>query len=258
VAAARRNPAGLPEEFLGYAADYTRPGDLDFIAELDPDYVVTSFTPSQRDTQGYEQGFVASTQLLLEALDTCSVRQLVFVSSTRVYAEREGGWVDESSPLVRDDAAGVAIVRAESLLDDAPFASVRLRFGGIYGDPHGRLLRRIATGELCPESPVSFSNRIHRIDAARSIVHCLSLAEAGVELARSYNGVDSLPAPQYEVEHWLATQMGLAQGALRFTGKRMSVGHKRCRNTALRSTGFEFEFPDYRAGYRQVLSEREP
>jgi nucleoside-diphosphate-sugar epimerase len=257
VAAVRRNPARLPEGFRAYAADYTRAGDLDFVADINPDYVVTSFTPTQRDVQGYERGFVESTQLLLRALEACAVRQLVFVSSTRVYAEREGGWVDENSALTQDDPGGEAIVRAESLLDEASFPSVRLRFGGIYGNPQGRLLQRIATGELCSDTPVSYSNRIHRIDAARAIVHCLRLADAGVELARSYNGVDSLPAPQYEVEHWLAMQMGLAQDSLRFTAKRMSAGHKRCRNGALLSTGFEFEFADYRAGYAQVLADRQ-
>lgn len=257
VAAVRRNPALLPQGFRGYAADYTRAGDLDFIADLNPDYVVTSFTPTQRDTQGYEQGFVESTQLLLRALESSCVRQLVFVSSTRVYAEREGGWVDENSALTEDDPGGEAIVAAESLLDDANFPSVRLRFGGIYGNPGGRLLQRIASGELCSETPVSYSNRIHRIDAARVLVHCLRQAEAGVELARSYNGVDNLPAPQYEVEHWLAMQMGLAQESLRFTARRMSAGHKRCRNTALLSAGFEFEFANYRAGYAQVLAERQ-
>jgi len=257
VAAVRRNPAALPQGFRGYAGDYTRAGDLDFVADLNPDYVVTSFTPTQRDAQGYQRGFVESTQLLLRALESSCVRQLVFVSSTRVYAEREGGWVDENSPLTQDDPGGEAIVAAESLLDEASFPSVRLRFGGIYGNPRGRLLQRIASGELCSDTPVSYSNRIHRIDAARVLVHCLSQAEAGVELARSYNGVDCLPAPQYEVEHWLAMQMGLAQESLRFTAKRMSAGHKRCRNTALQSSGFEFEFANYRAGYAQVLAERQ-
>ncbi|MEP0201032.1 MAG: NAD(P)H-binding protein [Halioglobus sp.] len=257
VAAVRRNPGELPKGFQAYAGDYTRPGDLDFITELNPDYVVTSFTPAQRDTLGYEQGFIKSTQLLLRALQGSSVRQLVFVSSTRVYAEREGGWVDENSPLTQNDPGGEAIVRAESLLDAASFPSVRLRFGGIYGNPCGRLLQRVSSGELCADTPVSYSNRIHRMDAARVIVHCLHQAQAGVELARCYNGVDSLPAPQHEVEHWLAMQMGLAEESLRFTAKRMSVGHKRCRNASLLSTGFEFEFADYRAGYAQVLAERQ-
>lgn len=257
VAAVRRNPTHLPPGFQGYAADYTREGDLDFIADLKPDYVVTSFTPSQRNTLGYEQGFINSTQLLLRALQGSPVRQLVFVSSTRVYAEREGGWVDENSPLTQDDPGGEAIVRAESLLDAASFPCVRLRFGGIYGNPQGRLLQRISTGELCTQTPVSYSNRIHRIDAARVLVHCLQRAEAGAELARCYNGVDNLPAPQYEVEHWLAMQMGLAQESLRFTAKRMNAGHKRCRNTSLLSTGFEFKFADYRAGYAQVLANRQ-
>jgi len=257
VAALRRNTAHLPEGFRGYAGDYTRAGDLDFVADLNPDYVVTSFTPTQRDKRGYEQGFLESTQLLLQALEGSSVRQLVFISSTRVYAESQGGWVDENSPLTQDDPNGAVIARAESLLDEASFPCVRLRFGGIYGNPQGRLLQRIASGELCSNTPVSYSNRIHRVDAARVILHCLRQAETGVELARCYNGVDNLPAPQYEVEEWLARQMGLAQDSLRYTAKRMSAGHKRCVNTALLSTGFEFEYENYRAGYTQVLAERQ-
>ena len=83
-----------------------------------------------------------------------------------------------------------------------------IRFAGIYGDPRGHLLERIRRGELSPRQPPRYSNRIHRDDCAGFLCHLLERARTGAALAPVYNGVDDLPAAQFEVDTWLAAGAG--------------------------------------------------
>ena len=155
IDAVRRSVDRLPPGFIGHAADYTVPGSLDFAGELRPDFVVTTFNPFDRSEAGYRRGFVRAMQNLLDGLGSHRPRHVIMSSSTRVFAEREGGWVDENSALTQDDPQAQAIIEAERLLLDSPHLATVVRFGGIYGVPGGRLLSRISRGELCPEQPVS-------------------------------------------------------------------------------------------------------
>jgi nucleoside-diphosphate-sugar epimerase len=253
VTGIRRDVGRLPPRIEGVAGDYSRAGGLDRLAELAPDYVVSTLKPAGRDVAGYRRGFTEATRHLLAALGRHRPRAVLMVSSTRVYGEREGAWVDESGVLSADDGAAGAIIDAERLLLDSPQTSAVLRCGGIYGDPGGRLLARIAAGEVCAAGPPRFSNRIHREDVAGFLWHLLNLREQGEALSPVYNVVDDDPAPQQQVERWLAEAMGVAVTAERPPARY----HKRCRNRALTASGYRLRYPDYRAGYRAVLRERE-
>lgn len=261
VTGQRRNPNPLPAGFHGVAADYTTPGGLDFIAGLAPDYVVATFNPSERSEEGYRRGFTGGAQNLLAGLAGHRPKAIISVSSTRVYAERDGGWVDEGSDLAQDDPRATAMIAAEQLLLNSPHPASVVRFAGIYGAPAGRLLQRIQRGEISPELPVRYGNRIHREDCAGFLCHLLECARRGGELAPLYNGVDDLPAAQFEVESWLAARLGVpvtASGAVSSTAKvassSNSPGHKRCSNRLLRASGYELIYPDYRSGYGAVLA----
>jgi nucleoside-diphosphate-sugar epimerase len=261
VTGVRRNPARLPAEFAGQAANYTQLGSLDFMARLQPDYVLATFNPADRSIAGYKSGFQTAIGNLLSGLGQHRPRHILMASSTRVFAEAHGGWVDEGSALTGDDPWALAMIAAErQLLDSGHNASV-VRFAGIYGIPGGRLLSRIRRGELCPPEPVSYTNRIHREDCAGFLAHLLRLAEAGKTLLPVYIGVDDLPAPRYEVESWLAREMGLEDpmagqpAAVEEPTRHNAAGHKRCRNTALRDSGYQLIYPDYKSGYRALLAQ---
>ncbi len=253
VIAVRRHPPGAGGEFDWRAADYSVPGSLSFAEALRPDFVLATFTPTSFDVDGYRRGFADAATNLLEGLGSHRVRHLVMVSSTRVYAEAAGGWVEESSPLSSTDPRARAIIDAERRFLASEHPASVVRFGGIYGAPDGRLLARIARGEVSPAQPVRYTNRIHRDDCAGFLAHLLQLARENRSLADVYNGVDDDPAPAHEVESWLAAAMGVAPGEGGSTAQRLPAGHKRCLNRRLRDSGYRLRYPDYRAGYRNVL-----
>ena len=260
VTAVRRNTEKLPADFIGHAADYTQLGSLEFAEQLRPDYVLAIFNPADRSVSGYRAGFRTAMRNLLSGLGQHRPRHILMTSSTRVFAEAQGGWVDETSALTTEDDWALEIIAAERLLLDSGHSASVVRLAGVYGIPGGRLLSRIRRGELCPPQPVSYTNRIHREDCAGFLEHLLTLADAGNTLEPVYIGVDDLPAARYEVESWLAGEMGLEieqdsdPAPSDEPTRHNSAGHKRCRNRALRASGYQLKFADYKSGYSALLT----
>jgi len=249
-----RTPQRLPPAFQPVVADYSAARGLACLAELAPQFVVASFKPLGRDVEGYRRGFLEAAGELIDGLGRHRPQRVFFVSSTRVYAESEGAWVDEDSALASADPAAAMLVAAEQRLQDSGLPLSLLRCAGLYGGDSTFLLRRVATGSVCPPQPLHYSNRMHRDDVGRCIAFLLARERAGTASADCYNLVDDAPVPQHEVEHWLAAQLGLDAGRLRQDARPMTRGHKRCSNARLRATGFALRYPDYRAGYAEVLT----
>lgn len=259
IGGVRRHPPEAADPGAGvaewFAADYAEPGSLDFMEQLAPDFIVTTFTPTSMDLQGYRRGFAAGARNVLTGLGRHRPRLSVMVSSTRVYAESDGGWVDESSALTTTDERGLAIVEAERQFLESGHAVSALRCGGIYGAPGGRLLGKIAAGRVAPERPVRYTNRIHRDDCTGFIAHLLERSLSGRSVEPIYNVVDDDPAPAHEVESWIAGQLGCLPSNGAAPESTGAVSHKRCRNDLLHTTGYRLRYPDYRAGYGELCAD---
>ena len=251
VGAVRRTPTAEPSGFDWVAADYAEPGSLDFAGSWQPEHVLFTPSPSSWDVAGYRRGFTTAAGNLLSGLGAHRPRRLFMVSSTRVYAETGGGWVDETSALSTTDERALAIIDAEQRLLGSGIPASIVRSGGIYGARPGRLVTRIARGEIAPAEPLRYTNRIHREDCAGLLIHLLLQSAAGAALETIYNAVDDAPAPAHEVEAWIAQALGVAPREAPAPG---AVSHKRCRNARLHDSGYTLRYPDYRAGYRQVLA----
>lgn len=251
--AMRRRTELLPAQLEAVSADLLRPETLGFLAGLQPYLLLFTPTPTGRSVEGYRQGFEMAAQGIVDALADHPPEQVLMVSSTRVYAEVDGDWVDEDAPLATEDPVAGSIIRAEQLFLDAFGGACILRSGGLYGDGPGYLLRRVAAGELTPPLPLRFSNRIHRED----LVAALHWLAGNRRRHRVYNAVDDAPVPTQEVERWLCEQLGV-DWAPRPSGPAEPRGHKRVSNQRLHDTGFEFRFPNYRAGYAEVLRDAAP
>ncbi len=252
-----RQPGRLPATIEGLAGDYTRGEAFAAVSRLAPDTIVFTLKPYDgRDTAAYRRGFLAPVQHLLAAVGNHRPRRLLFVSSTRVYSESEGAWVDEAAPVADDESPAGMIAAAERALLSAGHPATILRCAGLYGGSGGMLLERIARGELSPARPVHYSNRIHRDDAAGFIAWLIDREQAGSPPVDCYNVVDDEPAPQSEVDRWLASAVGLADRGRETGAAAGNRGHKRVRNQRLHASGYELRYPDYRSGYAAGLAQR--
>lgn len=245
----RRNAAALRPPLQAIAADLAQPTQLrDLPSALDA--VVYSCAAGGYDEERYRAAYVQGIENLLTALarQRQSPGRLLFTSSTSVYGEHFGAWVDEDSATGNETFAQRALLEGEALIQRA--GGIVVRFGGIYGPGRTALLHRIRHGEArCAEGV--YSNRIHQADCARVLAHLLQLRQP----AACYVAVDEEPALLCEVMDWLAQELGLApppRQALA-NAERARRGNKRCSSQRLRQTGFEFQFPSYRYGYRELL-----
>lgn len=251
-----RSPERLPAGIVGRRADYTTPGDLALLEGLAPALVLLTLKPAAMSPEGYRAGFADAAREVLAGLGAHRPRRILMVSSTRVFAERDGNWVDEDSAVDETGYAARAILSAEHELRRSGHPFTAVRCAGIYGDPRGRLIARVRRGEICAPQPLRYSNRIHREDAAGFLSHLLQRAVEGERLEPVYIGADDEPAPRHEVEEWLAGRLGVDVPASRRVPPG-GAGHKRCRNRLLQASGYRLRYPDFRAGYEAALASSE-
>ncbi|MEM7587665.1 MAG: SDR family oxidoreductase [Acidobacteriota bacterium] len=245
----RRHPDRLPPQLPGIAADLTDsagltrlPGDLD--------WVVTIVAADQSTEAAYRSAYVDGLRNVLAATASHGV---VFVSSTSVYGQDDGGWVDEGSVTEPGGFRGRLMLQAEELALTAERRSVVVRFGGIYGPGRTRLIDSVRSGEaVCFDDPKVYTNRIHVDDCAGSLEHILHLPEP----RNLYLGVDHEPAADGTVKRWLARQLGVPEppsAADRPGVRRRAAGNKRCSNQRLAASGYAFRYASFREGYRKLL-----
>ena len=97
----------------------------------------------------------------------------------------------------------------------------------------------------------AWSNRIHRDDAAAFVAFLTMQVLGGAPVDDCYIVTDDCSVPQHEVLRWLAGRLGVEAGGVESP---LPAGGKRLSNARLRGTGFELQYPDYRAGYATLLA----
>lgn len=239
-----------------------RPIRLDLAAPLPQTPFPASFqrvyylaSPGGPGEDAYQRTYLEGPLRLLERLASQSDPPLrfCFVSSTAVYGDRAGSWVDESSPP--DPAGGAApwLLQGEEAVLAGPVPATVVRFSGIYGPSRIRLLRRVLAGqEPCTRSGDVYTNRIHADDCAGVLEHVSFLDEP----APLYVASDHRPVLRNELVTWLALRLGAAPPAWidRLPPGR-NRGNKRCSNRRLLESGYRFEFPTFEDGYARILEE---
>ena len=243
----RRDPSALPPSFHRIAADLTRRDDLGAIPR-GIDYVVYCASAGQSSDDAYERAYVTGLRNVLDAVQHAAVRRIFFTSSTAVYAQTDGAWVDEASETRPTHFSGLRTLEAEQLLQSASTAGTVLRCAGIYGPGRTRLIDAVRQGTASMSSRIT--NRIHRDDIAGVITH---LIERRLDVPLLLLADDE-PVPQREVTAFLANRLGVPLPRADAAAPAARGGDKRCRNARLEATGYRLLYPSYRDGYAAMLA----
>lgn len=242
----RSPPAAAPAGLQWHAADLTRPATLDTLP-ADITHLLYAVTPGGRNEAAYRAVFIDGLQALTRRLAP-SLQRIVFASSSAVYGEHHGGWVDEATPVAPLGFNGRVLAEAEQWLAALPLETVSLRLAGLYGPGRLSLLDRLRRGEArAPREPVHWANRMHADDAAAALAHLLALPDP----APTYIGCDDTPLPLRDLYQALADLLGapaVPEGAAP-----AAVGSKRLSNGRLKASGFDLRWPDSRAGYAALI-----
>lgn len=254
----RRNPSALPAPIVGVRGDLATGDGLRAAADGVHVLVYAAAADGFSD-DAYRAAYVDGLQRVLDALAAAKapLERVLFTSSTAVYGQSDGSWVDEDSPTEPQGFSGRRLLEAEHLLLGCGRPAAVLRLAGIYGPGRTRLIDEVRGGAATvPDGgdPV-WTNRIHADDCAGALRHLLRMphdAMQGVWL-----GVDDEPADRAVVLDWLADRIGAPRPRRVPVGDapaRMRPGNKRCRNAKLKGAGYAFRFPTFREGYADVIA----
>ena len=86
-------------------------------------------------------------------------RRLLFVSSTGVYAQRDGEWIDEDSPTEPTGFTGQVMLEAEQLALGCGLPATCVRMGGLYDPSRPWLQNQVRAGLRVERDPPQYSNR---------------------------------------------------------------------------------------------------
>lgn len=245
-----RTPEAKPQhpDINLIAADITNEQELYALFERHWDHVIITLTPAASGDDRYHRGYVVPCRHLQQVLAQQSHQpSIVYVSSTGVYAQRDGEWIDEHSDTSPSSASGKALLQAEALIQSLPGTRIILRCSGIYGEGRDFMLRQIAADSV--QLRDSWTNRIHQDDVAGFIVHLVTSVSHPEPV---YLLNDDEPVKQYEVYQWLAQQMKVTLHG-EIDSNVGSRGSKRCKNTRMKSTGYSLQYANYRKGYQPML-----
>ena len=143
---------------------------------------------------------------VLDALPL-STGRVIYISSTGVYAQNRGEWVDEVSVCQPEREGGKACLAAERLLFGHARGrdAVVLRLAGLYGERRLPWLTNITEGNPIPSSPDAYLNLIHVEDAAQAVV--TAAASEQTVVGRTYNVSDGRPPARREYVELLARRL---------------------------------------------------
>lgn len=245
----RRPMANLP--YLHYQqGDIHQTDILRNLLQTAYDIILITMTPSARTDEAYRQAYVKTCQRLIDALNEQGVRPrlILFMSSTAVYAQDRGEWVDEDSPTTPLSFSGQRLLEAEQQLLTSGYASCILRSSGIYGPGRYRLIEQVVQGRASL-SP-TYTNRIHIEDCVGALAHLIQMSRQ-TPLAPCYILSDTQPTPMADVVRWISHQLGREYQATQAMPNER--GNKQVSSRRLQQTGFRFNYPDFRAGYTTLV-----
>jgi nucleoside-diphosphate-sugar epimerase len=243
----RHPPAGGDGGIVWLAGDLSRddglPGLPAGITQL-----VHLPAPGVREEAAYRAVFVDGLRRVMDALDPAALRRVLFVSSSAVYGDHQGDWVDEDTPADPPGINGTVLLEAERWLAAQPITSVALRLTGLYGPGRLQLIERLRAGQArVPREHPHWANRIHIDDAAEAVAHLLALPEPQTV----YVGTDDTPLPLDVLYDHLARLIGAPLPAA--GSAPAGIGSKRLSNARLRASGWAPRWPDAREGYAALL-----
>ena len=238
----------------------------DWHTRLEGDYaaVVNCVSSAGGGLDGYRKSYLEGQRSALEWARGRGLRRFVYTSSTSVYPQDGGVWVDESAPTEGVAPTGAILLESEALIAEASEAFEAwfvFRPAGIYGPGRHYLLDQLASGDGVVAGRGDYHmNMVHVDDIVAAIL--LALGPAGVGRSGVYNLTDGNPAPKETVLRWLAGRLGRpmprfdperVSPRLRRRGGRMP-DRKIASDKARRLLGWSPDYGSFKEGYGALTS----
>lgn len=242
------------EGYRALVADVTEPDTLGGLPVAETVLYAVGHDPASGKSK--HEVYVSGLKALIDALPE-GIERLIYISSTGVYGQTDGSWVDEAAPCRPQREAAQAILAAEQLLRGCRFGSrsIILRLGGIYGP--GRVPRRaqLEAGETIAADPEAWLNLIHVFDAAEVVL----AAERKGQIPGLYLVSDGHPVRRLAFYEELAQLVGSPPPRLSqesdpaSSGGRGPSGKRVCSARMRDELDVRLRYPSYREGLKMIV-----
>jgi nucleoside-diphosphate-sugar epimerase len=194
------------------------------------------------------------------ALARATAAWVGYLSTTGVYGDHGGAWVDEDTPLVPSTRRGIARVRAEREWQALSLPLHIFRLAGIYGPGRGPFEKVMDGTARRIVKPGQVFSRVHVDDIAQALLLSMKAPSPGA----IWNLCDDDPAPPEDVIGYAARLLGLPEppaedwdtAEMTPMARSFYAESKRVRNDRIkRDLGLRLIHPDYRSGLAALLEE---
>ncbi|UNK05877.1 NAD-dependent epimerase/dehydratase family protein [Psychrobacter raelei] len=239
---------------LNEQADYLQADALTLTAEqlYAFTHIAIIVTPDGYETKNYKHTYLGVAQHVANLADQLpKLQRVVFISSTGVYGQDNGEWIDDTVvPVAPKREASKYILQAEQALQQI-FAerAVIIRPSGIYGEQRLMRLRQAKEADKAPMPVSAWTNRIMDTDLVTIIVKVLTLS-ASEPIAPMYLATDYVPVTSYELMVWLCNKLGTTPPAVLSETDKAQVSGKRLHSNIPRDW---LQYPDWKSGYMHIL-----
>ncbi len=217
------------------------------------DALIFSVTPDSRDESAYQATYESILNKAIEfAASHAKPPLFIFLSSTGVYGQNKGEWVDEDSPTEPTSYSGKWILYGEEQVKRRLEKPLIIRFSGIYNKHRRWLIDKAMSKSPIQKHPKIWTNRIHQSDCVGILKLALDRHREGYPLQQCYLASDDTPAELYEVVSFIAEKLNRAD-AVTTASHLSSQQNKRCSNSHIKKLGYEFLYPSFREGYGEIL-----
>jgi len=192
-------------------------------------------------------------------------RWLGYLSTTGVYGDHGGGWVDEDTPPTPGQPRSIERLAAErgwqAMAAEAGAKLDIFRLPGIYGPGRSTLDQVKAGTARRIDKPGQFFSRVHVADIAGAVLKAMTEPHPG----GVYNVADDLPAPNSDVVGYAFELLGkpvppaipwdeiaptMSAMARSFYGESRRVRNDRLK----RELGVVLRYPTYREGLKAIAN----
>ncbi|SUE44422.1 Rossmann-fold NAD(P)-binding domain-containing protein [Roseomonas gilardii] len=198
------------------------------------------------------------------------LRWVGYLSTTGVYGDRGGAWVDEATPPAPGQPRSLRRRQAEQAWEAALAGQARLdifRTGGIYGPGRSALDEVLAGKARRVIRPGHAFGRIHRDDIAQAVMAAADAGGPGEAMSRVLHLVDDEPAEPALVIEEAARLLGMppppalsfdeAWAGMSPMARSFWSEHRLVANARTKAAlGLEWRYPSYREGLRQIAAEQ--
>lgn len=226
------------------------------------DVAIITLTPGGRREQDYVESYLNNVRLLVNAWKRCAQRPelVLFVSSTSVYGQDSGEWVNEESETTPSSDTAQILLETEKLLLSSGIKSCVVRFSGIYGPGRNFLLKQVYNGDL---GSGAYTNRIHADDCAGVLAFLVKCHWKGQAIPELLLASDSKPVSSSAAREWLAKAMEEKDPGLNLLSNispvkpsnRVRGMNKRCDNSRLIKLGYRFRYPSFKEGFPLLVED---